>query len=100
MSDLIKREDAEKVLCDACGNAACPKGLIPRCSYYEQMQAIPAMDAMEVVRCRECKNSHIHDDVRYRFCDRWRSRWNTSEPMLVDDEDYCAWGQRREDGDA
>lgn len=42
MSDLINRQAALDVLCDACGNCACPKGKIPRCSYYEKMQAIPA----------------------------------------------------------
>lgn len=42
MSELIDRQAALDVLCDACGNCACPKGKIPRCSYYEKMQAIPA----------------------------------------------------------
>ena len=42
MAEYIEREAASRVLCDACGNAACPKGLIPRCSYYEKMQSIPA----------------------------------------------------------
>ena len=41
MSELIDRQAALDVLCDACGNCACPKGKIPRCSYYEKMQAIP-----------------------------------------------------------
>ena len=42
MKELIDREDALNVLCDACGNVACPAGRIPRCSFYEKMQAIPA----------------------------------------------------------
>ena len=46
--EYIEREAASRVLCDACGNAACPKGLIPRCSYYEKMQSIPAADVREV----------------------------------------------------
>ena len=45
MSDYIKREDAIKVLCDACGNVACPNGWI--CVYYEEMQNIPAADVVE-----------------------------------------------------
>ena len=45
--EYIEREAALRVLCDACGNAACPKSLIPRCSYYEKMQSIPAADAIE-----------------------------------------------------
>lgn len=48
--EYIEREAALKVLCDACGNAACPKGLISRCSYYEKMQSIPAADVRPVVR--------------------------------------------------
>ena len=58
-ADLIRRSDAEKVLCDACGNAACPKGLIPKCSYFDKMQAIPAVDAVEVVRCECCRYGTI-----------------------------------------
>ena len=50
MDEYIEREAALMVLCDACGNAACPKGLIPRCSYYEKMQSIPAADVRTVVR--------------------------------------------------
>lgn len=48
MAAYIEREAALRVLCDACGNAACPKGLIPRCSYYEKMQSIPAADVRPV----------------------------------------------------
>ena len=50
MAEYIEREAALRVLCDACGNAACPKSLIPRCSYYEKMQSIPAADVRPVVR--------------------------------------------------
>lgn len=51
---------------------------------------IPTVDAVPVVRCREC-------------------RFNTSEKKclypdsiikVTDDNDYCSYGQRREDGDA
>ncbi|MDO4861733.1 MAG: hypothetical protein Q3984_03595 [Eubacteriales bacterium] len=54
--EYIEREAALRVLCDACGNAACPKGLISRCSYYEKMQSIPAADVRPVVLCKDCKN--------------------------------------------
>ena len=50
MAAYIEREAALRVLCDACGNSACPKGLIPRCSYYEKMQSIPAADVRPVVK--------------------------------------------------
>lgn len=50
--EYIEREAALRVLCDACGNSACPKGLIPRCSYYEKMQSIPAADAIEELQAQ------------------------------------------------
>lgn len=53
-TDFISREAAMQVLCDACGNAACPKGLIPKCSYGEQMQAIPAADVISLEYCNKC----------------------------------------------
>ena len=52
MNDYISRQAAIEVLCDACGNAACPKGMIPRCSYYDRMQSIPAADVQPVKRGR------------------------------------------------
>lgn len=57
MAEYIDRRAAQTVLCDACGNAACPRGLIPRCSYYERMQDIPAADVRPVVRGRWEKDS-------------------------------------------
>ena len=48
MLDYIFRDAAIAVLCDACGNAACPKGKIPRCSYFYRMQEIPAADVRPV----------------------------------------------------
>ena len=61
MSEFIEREAALRVLCDACGNAACPKSLIPRCSYYEKMQSIPAADVRPVVRGKWLPKSEIGD---------------------------------------
>ena len=115
MDDLIRRSDAEKVLCDACGNAACPKGLIPRCSYYEQMQAIPAVDAVEV-RHEGWEDVEIVDEdivaenhtmIASMFCPvckRYASTvYHYGNPL--DMMNYCSncgarMDGRREDGDA
>ena len=90
--DLIRRGDAQQVLCDACGNVACPKRLIPRCSYYEQMRSIPAVDAVEVVRCAKCVYSHVIEDSfgEQLVCKKY--------DRLTLATDYCSDG-RREDGD-
>lgn len=74
--EFIEREAASRVLCDACGNAACPKGLIPRCSYYEKMQSIPAADVRPVVLCRDCVNYVESDEAN-------------GEKMCVIDAEWC-----------
>lgn len=52
---------------------------------YEQMIETPS-----VVRCKDCIQKHIGGSVtQYYWCDRW--------DMEVDDTDYCAWGERREE---
>ena len=65
--DYISREAATDVLCDACGNAACPKGLIPRCSYYDKMQAVPPADVRPVVHGHWERKVHLSPIVE-AFC--------------------------------
>lgn len=84
MNDYISRQAAIEVLCDACGNVACPKGMIPRCSYYDRMQSIPAADVQPVKRgvwkehtvcsedymtCSNCWHS-------FNYCDNDTERFN------------------------
>ena len=52
-------------------------------------------DAVEVVRCGECKYKRLYDEgeTKYYYCaleDRPNRNWS------VDDTDYCSWGERRE----
>ena len=47
-------------------------------------------DMVSVVRCKDCLQKHIGGSVtHYYWCDRW--------DMEVDDTDYCAWGERKEE---
>ena len=45
-NDYISRDKAAKVLCMACGNAACDPF---ECSFYKEMEDIPAADVRPVV---------------------------------------------------
>ena len=62
------------------------------------------IDAVEVVRCRDCKHSHTVDftntpaNVIKRFCEKRRDAQTGS--YTVQDNDYCSYGERREDGEA
>lgn len=52
-----------------------------------------AEDAVEVVRCKDCKHRYMDGDVTHYY-------WCRLHDRPVDDADYCAWGERREDGEA
>ena len=52
----------------------------------------PAIDAVEVVRCKDCK----WYERRYPWNNASMECSYLEAPM--DDNDYCSWGERREDG--
>ena len=87
MSDLIRRSDAIAAFIHLSQGAM--EGLI----YKRTIDAIPAVDAVEVVRCRECKSfcKGANESESWEWCDLWKKDcW---------EDCYCACGQRREDGD-
>lgn len=46
----------------------------------------PTADVAPVVRCKDCKHSHLDRD--YLYCNQYKS--------YRDDNDYCSYGERRE----
>lgn len=85
---LIDAEEAYKVLTDYYHQ----RTEIQHDALKEAIERVPTVDAVEIVRCKDCK---------------WYERkypWNGNiyecsyleAPM--DDNDYCSWGERREDG--
>ena len=92
MSDLIRRSDV------LCGKFVSTDSIYER-GWNDALDAVaenaPAMDAVEVVRCRECAYYNT-SGCSYGF------GWCES-PIVnkgTTDDFYCAAGQRREDGDA
>ena len=75
---------------DALGVGRCSKDILPAayCAGWngliELIEKAPTIDAVEVVRCRDCK---------HRYSDSWCE--------YVDDDDnfYCARGERKEGAD-
>lgn len=47
------------------------------------------VDAVPVVRCKDCK---WHNTTEHEKCVAYDAFW------VTDPNDYCAWGERREDG--
>ena len=81
--------------CDGCKyktNGICNPFNDPVCGAVELMHDAPTVDAVEVVRCKDCKHcirlSHIHpDEVR---CGKLWTDYITSN-------DFCSYGERRTD---
>lgn len=51
------------------------------------IKALPSADAVEVVRCKDCKHRDLFS------CP-------LADNDFQKDEDFCSWGERREDGEA
>lgn len=61
------------------------------------IKKVPSADAVEVVRCKDCKYSHMTYDGLCKYCDEWDE---DGEALYLEGDFYCAWGERREDGEA
>ena len=53
---------------------------------------MPTVDAVPVVRCRECK----HCDPENHHCDH---HMGTSAPLRRKTDDFCSYGERKEGAD-
>lgn len=56
------------------------------------LREAPTVDAVEVVRCRECK----HCDPENHHCDH---HMGTAAPLRRKPDDFCSYGERKECAD-
>ena len=87
---------------DALGVGRCSKDILPAayCAGWngliELIEKAPTIDAVPVVRCRECVNCLIDNTERkYHLC----MRHNSISPRKVDLMDFCSYGERKEGAD-
>lgn len=57
----------------------------------------PTVDAVEVVRCKDCRFSHMTYSGECKSCDKWVDDDDFHLTLYLDGDFYCAWGERRED---
>lgn len=57
---------------------------------------IPTCDAVEVVRCKDCKYRKSTFNGDGYFCSVWDT--DDYEEAYVKDNDFCSYGERRTDG--
>lgn len=97
MSDLIRRSDVLEALGDRPENWTDSDEEIQACADWDAFHGIvtrlPAVDAVEVVRCRECKYCQIADPY-----EAWCYGGLPAQLTRLD-EDFCSRGKRREEAD-
>lgn len=78
MSDYIKREDAIFVALQQ-----------PLYSVVSQIKQLEGIDIVKCVDCRKCKEQGGHANCNgYLYC--------TRQKTMVDEDCFCAWGERKE----
>ena len=66
----------------------------------EMLNDAPTVDAVEVVRCKDCKwhEESIYPELRpTRFCYRLTNNKGVHIGYNWDGNDFCSYGERRED---
>ena len=59
---------------------------------YAALRAAPTVDAVEVVRCKDCKHYEIHRPKVLENCER------NGYLIPMKPDDFCCYGERRTDG--
>lgn len=98
MAEYIERETLLKRLCDMCENEYCKAQKTKRgtdyseCVDFDIIRSAPAVDAVPVVRCFECKHGWTHP-CGYVLCHR---DGRSSYEMVFDLDSFCSFGKRKE----
>ena len=71
------------------------KGLEPS----QYIEALPTVDAVPVVRCKECKWFADNNDGEWYGCQMFGTVLNNPEDAPKPD-DFCSYGERKENSDA
>ena len=73
-------------------------GIEPRRAYaisIESVRNAPTVDAVEVVRCKECKHWYEYScNEKYGSCHFWQA--NDNENTETESDDFCSYGQRKD----
>lgn len=94
----------ENLLCGDCDTPR-KEGWCDVCDYaflMNEMRKEPTVDAVEVVRCKDCRwyEESIYPELRpTRFCYRLQTNRGVHVGYNWDGNDFCSYGERRENAD-
>lgn len=64
--------------------------------YKNELEQIESADAVEVVRCKDCRYGHMTYRGECKYCDMWET---DGEALYLDGRFYCGFGKRREESE-
>lgn len=56
----------------------------------------PTVDAVEVVRCKNCKHASMTIGGQCKYCSFWSEMFDANEQLYLDGDDFCSNGERKE----
>ena len=59
---------------------------------FEHLYDIPPVDAVEVIRCKDCKHYQEWDDGNPPTCMKWTDQWD----MATEPNGYCHRGEPKD----
>lgn len=59
----------------------------------------PTVDAVKVVRCKDCKFAHLTYAKEAKYCDYWKDDDDFFIKVYLPSDHYCAWGEKRDEID-
>ena len=61
----------------------------------KRLKSMPTVDAVEVVRCKDCKHwKPIHEHIPYMECNIFCGAYDHGYPTGADD--FCSYGERKD----
>ena len=91
MDEYIKREDAISAVCFGCNLEFSDRHCEPSdCEIRHAINAVPATDVVEVVRCKDCKYAKPMSFKGYFMCKRHHKYCRKAV-------DFCSCGERKSD---
>ena len=90
MNDM-RLGDLDKALEELCKYCSCGsyESCENRCIEFLDISNIPTIDAVPVVRCKDCKHMRI-TGIGFRWCEVWE------RIQTMGDDGFCNFGERKE----
>ena len=64
--------------------------------FREMLNQEQTIDAVEVVRCKNCKHASMTIGGQCKYCSFWSEMFDADEQLYLDGTDFCSNGKRKE----